>query len=157
MLTLDRPHHGSSKHSRISLEASSGKGMRMQRVEHCLAAWEAVCKPTIYGGLGLQNLKLINMALRSRWCWLARTACYHPSSELDVACVSRQTEDPFGTHILERKLVKRGNNSHLHVLMDTSLGRLRDSQGTFFRCSSVGIQCVSRGGNCNATVVALTE
>jgi hypothetical protein len=34
--------------------------------------------------LGLQNLKLINMALRSRWCWLARTACYHPSSELDV-------------------------------------------------------------------------
>jgi hypothetical protein len=66
---LPHAHFGSSTPwlfkalKNISLEASSGKVVRMQRVNTaCLAAWEAVCKPTIYGGLGLHSLKLINTA-----------------------------------------------------------------------------------------------
>lgn len=36
-------------------------------------AWDAICKPTCFGGLGVQNLKLQAPALRVRWEWLRRT------------------------------------------------------------------------------------
>jgi mannosylglycoprotein endo-beta-mannosidase len=39
---------------------------------HCLVAWEQVASPKVLGGLGLPNLRLLNLALRSRWAWLQR-------------------------------------------------------------------------------------
>uniref|UniRef100_A0A8R7RED1 Reverse transcriptase zinc-binding domain-containing protein n=1 Tax=Triticum urartu TaxID=4572 RepID=A0A8R7RED1_TRIUA len=40
---------------------------------NCMVAWNAVCKPTCFGGLGIKNLKLQGLALRVRWEWLKRT------------------------------------------------------------------------------------
>jgi hypothetical protein len=39
----------------------------------CPVAWDRVCKPLCYGGLGVFNLKLQGLALRARWEWLRRT------------------------------------------------------------------------------------
>jgi hypothetical protein len=39
----------------------------------CLVAWNTICRPTCYGGLGVKNLKLQTLALRVRWEWLRRT------------------------------------------------------------------------------------
>jgi hypothetical protein len=33
-------------------------------------AWEEVTTPKCFGGLGIPNLRLLNMALRCRWAWL---------------------------------------------------------------------------------------
>jgi hypothetical protein len=35
-------------------------------------AWPTVCRPTIYGGLGVVDLKLSGFALRTRWLWLQK-------------------------------------------------------------------------------------
>jgi hypothetical protein len=39
----------------------------------CLVAWDTICKPTRFGGLGIKDLRLQGLALRARWCWLRRT------------------------------------------------------------------------------------
>jgi hypothetical protein len=39
----------------------------------CLVAWDTICKPTRFGGLGVKDLSLQGLALRVRWCWLRRT------------------------------------------------------------------------------------
>ena len=39
----------------------------------CLVAWDTVCRPVIYGGLGIKDLRLHGLALRTRWEWLRRT------------------------------------------------------------------------------------
>lgn len=39
----------------------------------CLVAWNTICRPTCYGGLGIKNLKLQALTLRVRWEWLRRT------------------------------------------------------------------------------------
>jgi hypothetical protein len=33
----------------------------------CMVAWEAICKPTELGGLGITDLKLAGFALQTRW------------------------------------------------------------------------------------------
>jgi hypothetical protein len=38
-----------------------------------LVAWEQVCRPPMYGGLGIHNLELMNWVLRIRWLWLQKT------------------------------------------------------------------------------------
>ncbi|KAJ1281361.1 hypothetical protein BS78_04G300500 [Paspalum vaginatum] len=38
----------------------------------CLVAWPVVTKPTDLGGLGVLDLKLLNIALQTRWLWLQR-------------------------------------------------------------------------------------
>jgi hypothetical protein len=42
------------------------------RVEEgqCLVAWQQVCKPVKFGGLGVKDLRLHGIALRVRWEWL---------------------------------------------------------------------------------------
>ncbi|XP_072146649.1 uncharacterized protein [Setaria viridis] len=37
-----------------------------------VVAWPTVCRPTIYGGLGVVDLKLAGYALRTRWLWLQK-------------------------------------------------------------------------------------
>jgi hypothetical protein len=44
----------------------------------CLVAWDAVCKPYEFGGLGVKNLRLHGLALRVRWIWLRRTDLGRP-------------------------------------------------------------------------------
>ena len=38
----------------------------------CLVAWNNICKPVGYGGLGVKNLQIQALALRVRWDWLRR-------------------------------------------------------------------------------------
>ena len=45
---------------------------------NCMVAWNAVCKPPCFGGLGIKNLKLQGLALRVRWEWLKRTDSARP-------------------------------------------------------------------------------
>jgi hypothetical protein len=44
----------------------------------CLVAWESVCRPYDFGGLGVKNLRLQDLALRVRWEWLRRTDLSRP-------------------------------------------------------------------------------
>lgn len=37
---------------------------------HCRVAWSQVCRPTEFGGLGINNLSFLNHVLRARWCWM---------------------------------------------------------------------------------------
>ncbi|KAM0849346.1 hypothetical protein ACQ4PT_053786 [Festuca glaucescens] len=48
------------------------KGSEAVSGGHCLVAWDQVCQPVEYGGLGVLNLKLIGFALRAHWLWLRR-------------------------------------------------------------------------------------
>jgi hypothetical protein len=50
----------------------------------CLVAWDAISKPTRYGGLGVKNLKLQGLALRARWEWLRRTDPTRPWQGLQM-------------------------------------------------------------------------
>lgn len=38
----------------------------------CLVAWDTVCRPTRFGGLGVKDIRLQAIALRVRWEWLRR-------------------------------------------------------------------------------------
>lgn len=49
-----------------------------------MVAWDLVCSPKEYGGLGVPNLRLLNTALRSRWSWLARIDPDSPWAECSV-------------------------------------------------------------------------
>jgi hypothetical protein len=40
----------------------------------CGVAWDKVCKPLAFGGLGIKDMRLHGLALRTRWEWLRRTA-----------------------------------------------------------------------------------
>jgi hypothetical protein len=53
-------------------------GKRKVHGGQCLVAWDAVCKPYEFGGLGVKNLCLQGLALRVRWVWLRRTDLGHP-------------------------------------------------------------------------------
>jgi hypothetical protein len=44
----------------------------------CLVAWDSICKPLEFGGLGVKNLRLQGLALRVRWEWLRRTDLGRP-------------------------------------------------------------------------------
>nr|XP_045084453.1 uncharacterized protein LOC123493985 [Aegilops tauschii subsp. strangulata] len=35
----------------------------------CLVSWKLVCRPKMYGGLGISNMQAQGMALRLRWLW----------------------------------------------------------------------------------------
>lgn len=39
----------------------------------CMVSWGAACKPMIFGGLGIADLRLTGYALQARWLWLQRT------------------------------------------------------------------------------------
>ncbi|RLN05576.1 uncharacterized protein C2845_PM13G10410 [Panicum miliaceum] len=39
----------------------------------CLVAWEKVCMPIEFGGLGIHNLEIVGWALQMRWLWLEKT------------------------------------------------------------------------------------
>ena len=49
------------------------KGRKEIKGGHCLVAWKKADSPKEVGGLGVPNLKYLNLALRCRWAWLQRT------------------------------------------------------------------------------------
>jgi hypothetical protein len=44
----------------------------------CAVAWDLVCQPKELGGLGFHNLRLLNMALRTRWLWFQKAEGARP-------------------------------------------------------------------------------
>jgi hypothetical protein len=48
------------------------KGRREVKGDHCLVAWDKVASPKLLDGLGIPNLKLLNLALRCKWAWLQK-------------------------------------------------------------------------------------
>jgi hypothetical protein len=60
----------------------------------CLVAWDKICKPTKFGGLGVKNLELQGLALRVRWEWLRRTDPLRPWQGLPMAG-DREARDLF--------------------------------------------------------------
>ena len=47
-------------------------------------AWDRVCMPKTLGGLGIPNIKLMNLALRTRWLWLKRVEDSKPWKEFNI-------------------------------------------------------------------------
>ncbi|KAE8781754.1 putative serine/threonine-protein kinase [Hordeum vulgare] len=50
----------------------------------CLVSWEEVCTPKWAGGLGIPNLKWLNIAMQARWPWLQRVDRSRPWAEFDI-------------------------------------------------------------------------
>jgi hypothetical protein len=46
------------------------KGRKDVKGGHCLVVWDKVCTPKKWGGLGIPNFKMMNVALKTRWLWL---------------------------------------------------------------------------------------
>jgi mannosylglycoprotein endo-beta-mannosidase len=60
------------------------KGRRDAHGGHCLVAWDRVCMPKELGGLGIINLRKMNLALRVRWLWLSRVEASRPWKEFEI-------------------------------------------------------------------------
>lgn len=50
-----------------------------------MVAWDAACRPTELGGLGIIDLKLAGYALQTRWLWLQKTDSSRAWSELPIS------------------------------------------------------------------------
>ncbi|KAM0919710.1 hypothetical protein ACQ4PT_008014 [Festuca glaucescens] len=50
----------------------------------CTVSWHLVCQPKALGGLGLLNLRWMNVTLRARWIWLLRSDRSKPWSGMDI-------------------------------------------------------------------------
>jgi hypothetical protein len=60
------------------------EGRRDAHGGHCLVAWDRVCMPKELGGLGIINLRKMNLALRVRWLWLSRVEASRPWKEFEI-------------------------------------------------------------------------
>ncbi|KAK1631503.1 hypothetical protein QYE76_005818 [Lolium multiflorum] len=60
----------------------------------CAVAWDMICSPKILGGLGVKNLRLLNLALRTRWHWLELEDQGKPWKGLQFA-LPQQAEEVF--------------------------------------------------------------
>jgi hypothetical protein len=60
------------------------KGRKDMHGGHCLVASDKVCMPKEFGGLGIPNLRKMNLALRVRWLWLSRVEASRPWKEFDI-------------------------------------------------------------------------
>lgn len=49
-----------------------------------MVAWEALSTPKWAGGLGVPNLKWLNIAMQARWPWLQRTDASKPWAEFEI-------------------------------------------------------------------------
>ena len=51
---------------------------------NCAVTWDPVCAPKWAGGLGIPNLKWLNVAMQARWPWLQRVDLSRPWSEFTI-------------------------------------------------------------------------
>ncbi|WVZ86057.1 hypothetical protein U9M48_032900 [Paspalum notatum var. saurae] len=58
----------------------------------CLVAWPVVTRPTLFGGLGVPDLKLLSHALQTRWLWLQRASEDRIWSGLPISVASEVRE-----------------------------------------------------------------
>jgi hypothetical protein len=68
------------------------KGRKDAHGGHCLVAWDRVCMPKELGGLGIINLRRMNLALRTRWLSLSRVEASRPWKEFDIRVPAMVTE-----------------------------------------------------------------
>jgi hypothetical protein len=40
---------------------------------HCHVSWRSVCRSISLGGLGVQDMERVGLALRLRWLWFSKT------------------------------------------------------------------------------------
>jgi mannosylglycoprotein endo-beta-mannosidase len=83
MMSLDVPPKALETFTKIC-RAFLWKGRREVNGSHCLVAWEKVTFPKCFGGLGIPNLHLLNLALRCRWAWLQWTDPTRAWAEFDL-------------------------------------------------------------------------
>jgi hypothetical protein len=78
------------------------KGRKDVHGGHCLVASDKVCMPKELGGLGIPNLRLMNMALGKRWLWLKPVDDSKPWKEFDiqVPALAQQIFDAATSSIL---------------------------------------------------------
>jgi hypothetical protein len=74
LMSLDVPPKTLEAFAKIC-RAFLWKGRQQVNGGHCLVAWDEVTAPKSVGGggLGLPNLRLLNLVLRCRWAWLQWT------------------------------------------------------------------------------------
>jgi hypothetical protein len=60
------------------------KGRKDVKGGHCLVVWDKVCTPKKWGGLGIPNFKMMNVALKTRWLWLQGVDESKPWKELNI-------------------------------------------------------------------------
>jgi hypothetical protein len=58
-----------------------------------LVAWHVVCTPKHGGGMGMHNMRIMNLALRYRWRWLEMNADGKHWAELPIEI--KKTENVF--------------------------------------------------------------
>jgi hypothetical protein len=68
------------------------KGRKDAHGGHCLVVWDRICMPKELGGLGIINLRRMNLALRTRWLWLSRVEASRPWKEFDIRVPAMVTE-----------------------------------------------------------------
>ncbi|XP_024315682.1 uncharacterized protein LOC112271026 [Brachypodium distachyon] len=89
------------------------KGRKDVRGGHCLVAWKDVCCLREIVGLGIPNLKLLNLALRTRWGWLCRADPTRPWAEFNIQIPEHARA------LCEAAIeVARGNGEALHFWYD---------------------------------------
>jgi hypothetical protein len=83
MMSLDVPPKTLAAFTKVC-RAFLWKGPREVNGGHCLVAWEEVTSPNFFGGLGIPNLHLLNLALRCWWAWLQWTDPTKAWAEFDL-------------------------------------------------------------------------
>jgi hypothetical protein len=83
LMSLDIPPKTLEAFAKIC-RAFLWKGRQQVNGGHCLVAWDKVTSPKSVGGLGLPNLRLLNLALRCRWAWLQWTDPARTWAEFDL-------------------------------------------------------------------------
>jgi hypothetical protein len=60
------------------------KGRKEVNGGHCLLAWLKVARPKDLGGLGIQDVRQLSLALRARWPWLKKTDPQRPWAQFQI-------------------------------------------------------------------------
>lgn len=60
------------------------EGKMQAKGGNCLVAWTTACRPTIFGGLGIHDLRLASFALRLRWLWMQKTDADRPWKRMQL-------------------------------------------------------------------------
>lgn len=74
----------------------------------CLVAWNNICKPVGYGGLGVKNLQIQALALRVRWEWLRRVYPERPWQGIPLV-VDKEARQVFDSLVK----IKVGNGTRV--------------------------------------------